>query len=208
LSSSLRFTLLSDGSSDRALVRVLEWLLRAHSKRFFEPQWADLRILRQGPKSLRDRVPLAVQLYPCELLFVHRDAEGVSLHARTAEIREQLDGRVQQPAICVIPVRMQEARFLFDESAIREAAGNPRGSAPLDLPRLDEIESLPDPKRIIHECLRSASGLGTRRRFNVGVAFHRMAGLIDDFAPLRRLAAFQALEAEVEGVLDERSWRD
>ncbi len=132
----------------------------------------------------------------------------MSLDSRRAEIRGQLDERTGPPVICVIPVRMQEAWFLFNENAIREAAGNPRGRVPLDLPRLDEIESHPDPKGVIHGCLRSASGLPPRRGFKVATAFQRLAGLIDDFTPLRSLAAFQVLEAAVERVLDERSWRD
>jgi hypothetical protein len=102
---------------------------------------------------------------------------------------------------------MQEAWFLFDESAIREAAGNPRGRAPLDMPRLDEIESIRDPKRAIHDLLRSASELGRRRKLNLASCFHRTAELIEDFTPLRGLTAFQALEAEVEHLLDARSWR-
>ena len=45
---------------------------------------------------------------------------------RKAEVQAAI-ATLDKPAICVIPVRMQEAWLLFDEIAIRHAAGNPHG---------------------------------------------------------------------------------
>src|SRR6266545_2388637 len=73
--TALRFTFVTDGASDRALLPVLTWLLRQHSQRPFQPQWADLLYLRQPPRTLEDKIITALELYPCDLLFVHRDAE-------------------------------------------------------------------------------------------------------------------------------------
>ena len=43
---ALRYTLLSDGSSDQALVPILTWLLRAQGIHgAIQPEWADLRRL-------------------------------------------------------------------------------------------------------------------------------------------------------------------
>jgi len=53
-----------------------------------------------------------------------------------------------------VPVRMTEAWLLFDEAAIRRAAGCPNGSMPLELPSLKTSEDIPDPKTILHEALR------------------------------------------------------
>jgi predicted ATPase len=68
-------------------------------------------------------------------LFVHRDAERELLEKRVAEIHsvvsEAAQTKLVPPVVCVIPVRMQEAWFLFDESALRRAAGNPNGKQPL-----------------------------------------------------------------------------
>jgi len=203
----LRFTLLSDGSSDRVLLPLLEWLLGENSSRAFQPQWADLRLLAAPPRTLLERVQAAIQLYPCDLLFIHRDAEKAPREVRVREIRQRL-GTLERPAVCIVPVRMQEAWFLFDEQALRRAAGNPNGRATLTLPDPDQIERIPDPKDLIHGLLRQASELPARRlrRFDPAAALHRVAELIDDFSPLRALPAFQALESDVRALLLERSW--
>ncbi len=60
-------------------------------------------------------------------------------------------------AILIVPVRMQEPWLLFDEQAIRWAAGNPGGKTALALPRLTQLESLPDPKETLYGLLVTAS---------------------------------------------------
>lgn len=206
--SLLTFTLLSDGSSDRALLPLLQWLLRQHSARDFQPQWADLRRLRQPPKLLAERIRTALDLFPCDLLFIHRDAEGEDREARVLEIQEQLRSLEGQTAVCVVPVRMQETWFLFDEPSIRLAADNPRGRMRLDLPPLDRLEDVPNPKSLLFDLLLKASGLrpGRRHRFDPALRLHRLAELIESFAPLRRLPAFCALEEDVRAVLDSQAW--
>ena len=91
--------------------------------------------------------------------------------------------------------------MLIDESALRKAAGNPRGRQPLNVPDPKELEDLPDPKQILHEIMRQASGLRGRRlkRFirDVGSHVHRVAQQIDDFSLLRELTAFQQVEHQV-----------
>lgn len=206
--SLLTFTLLSDGSSDRALLPILEWVLRQASTRSLQSQWADLRQLRRPPRTLEDRIRTALDLYPCDLLFVHRDAEGVPRKARVEEIRRYLPEGHEPPGVCVVPVRMQEAWLLFDENALRQAADNPRGRIPVQLPSLSDLETIPDPKARLFELLGTASGLAGRhlRRLNIPTRAHRLAELIQDFSPLRRIPAFQALEEDVRGVLAQRSW--
>ena len=54
-------------------------------------------------------------MYPCDLLFVHRDAERESIEQREKEIRESLEKSAMErtpPVVRVIPVRMQEAWLL------------------------------------------------------------------------------------------------
>jgi hypothetical protein len=153
---------------------------------------------------------MALALYPCDLLFVHRDAEGESREARVAEIRERLEeAGSTQTAICVVPVRMQEAWLLFNEAAIRAAADNPRGRMSLAIPQLRKLEEVSDPKDLLWSLLEEASGLrpGRRRRFDPAPRIHRLADLIEDFSPLRQLPAFRALEEELRQLLEERSWR-
>src|SRR5205085_11780027 len=136
--SDLRYTLLTDGSSDRALIPLLTWLLQANGvSQAIQSEWADFRHLRFKPHRLAARITLSLSLYPCDLLFVHHDAETEPRATRVVEIRQAIDdAAIAQPAICVIPVRMQEAWLLLDATAIRRAAGNPNGQEDLILPQL------------------------------------------------------------------------
>jgi hypothetical protein len=209
----LRYTLLSDGSSDSALIPVLTWLLQAHLVDYaIQHEWADLR---RVPKSLKDtfskRIKLAVELYPCELLFIHRDAEKDPRQKRVDEIRkakEEAGESVSVPTVCVVPVRMTEAWLLFDETALRRAAANPNGKHPLQLPDLTKLEDKPDPKELLYKLLGEASGLGSHRRKKLRVEelVHRVAEFIDDFASLRAMPAFKALEDELKQVIQQQGW--
>src|SRR5947209_4717743 len=144
--SDLRYTLLTDGSSDRVLIPLLTWLLRTNGvNQAIQSEWADFRHLRVKPRDLAARITLSLKLYPCELLFVHRDAETEPRESRIVEISRAIDDAANTglvsfpPTICVIPVRMQEAWLLFDVAAIRRAAGNPHGQENLILPQLNRI---------------------------------------------------------------------
>lgn len=203
----LRYTLLSDGSSDRALIPILNWILIQNGVGAIQPSWADLGRLRNPPQSLSERIRLSVDFYPCDILFVHRDAEGESRQSRTMEIGNGYrDGSGKQsfpPYICVVPVRMTEAWLLFSEEAIRYASGNSSGRTPLELPRVNELESLPDPKRVLYDLLLQSSELTGRRRktFRTPQRIHRISEFVNDFTPLRRLDAFSALEQDVQALL-------
>jgi hypothetical protein len=211
----LHYTLLSDGPSDQVLVPILKWLLQQHVPNLpIHSRWADLRRLDHPPKELRERICKSIEFFPCDLLFVHRDAETASFEERLNEIKQAVTqtGSVSggSTVICVVPVRMTEAWLLLDIDAIRQAAGNPNGAVPLQLPRLSEIESLPHPEMVLHEALRTATELGThrRRRFDVNKAVRRVPEYIEDFAPLRSLSAFAALEEEIERTVESKRWND
>ncbi|MCZ6679261.1 MAG: DUF4276 family protein [Candidatus Poribacteria bacterium] len=159
---------------------------------------------------LDDKIRLSLELYPCDLLFVHRDAEREMREKRVNEINQAIEKIVNAvpTAVCVVPVRMQEAWLLFDESAIRYAAGNRSGSQPLDLPPINRLEELPDPKAELHERLKQASNLSGRRlkRLPVNQRALRVAEFIDDFSPLRTLSAFIALETNLKQIIKQQGW--
>jgi len=168
-----------------------------------QPEWADLRRLPRPPQTLGERISTAINLYPCDLLFIHRDAEGEDPTIRYEEIhnalREIAAQGIQAPSVCVVPVRMTEAWLLINEPAIRLAAGNPNGTRPLSIPDLTTIEQIQDPKELLFAILRKASGLRGRRlkTFSMGESRIRITELIDDFSPLRELKAFQRLEEDI-----------
>lgn len=208
--TSLRFTLVSDGPSDAALLHPLKWLLQANGvTKPIESAWADLRVFPKPISGLDHKIRAALELYPCDLLFVHRDAEREPRSLRVEEIRSAIqriasDFFSRRPYVCVVPVRMTEAWLLFDEDAIRHAAGNPKSTTPLGLPPVSKVEDLPDPKAVLHEALRLATDKPVRRlrKFRTGQAIQRLAELIRDYSPLRRVTAFQSLEHELKGALD------
>lgn len=189
---------------------IIDWLLHQHCSLFaVESSWADLSRLREPPKTLQKRITVALDLYPCDLLFIHRDAESERYEMRHAEIRKALGALVTPPAVCVIPVKMLEAWFLFEKSAIRKAAGNPNGSSPLNLPDVNSLESHPNPKKLLFSLVKDSSGRsGVRlKKLNLHQCTFLISNFIDDFSPLRSLNAFQSLEMELVATLIEQGWK-
>ncbi len=56
--TELRYTVVTDGSSDVALIPILTWLLRANGVAYaIQPTWADLRqVHRPKQMKLEDKV--------------------------------------------------------------------------------------------------------------------------------------------------------
>ena len=204
----LLYTLVTDGPSDRLLKFPIEWLLERLTDLDFDGEWANPAIVGRGER-LAGKLAAALETYPCQLLFVHRDAERGPRQDRVLEIESALSSLSSRPpAVCLVPVRMTEAWLLIDEQALREAAGNPNGQVELPLPPIRSLESHPQPKRLLFELLETASGLNRRRlkRFRSGQARQRLAELIDDYSALERLPAFRSFRAELEQVLADNDW--
>lgn len=191
-----RFTLVAEGSSDAVLIPIINWLWTQHrpqevvTGRFAELPMVDSRLIE-------DKVGPALELYPCDVLFIHRDADREPVSQRENEIEAAVKKcRITPPAICVVPVRMTEAWMLFDECAIRKAAGNPNGKMRLSLPSLAKAEARPDPKADLRKAVKTASGLSAQRlsRFNASAACRLVSEHIQDFSPLRKLGSFARLE--------------
>ncbi len=209
--SRLRYTLIADGPTDACLVPIINWVLRHYPDPFFHefvPQVANRRWLPEGTRGLRERVEAGLRQFPCELLFVHRDAERQSPELRFDEIEKKTAGVAGlSEFISVVPVRMTEAWLLFDERAIRKAADNPNGVSNLEIPVTKNLEGVPDPKSVLKNCLLRASELkGKRRREQfkrrISSRMYRVATLIQDFAPLRQLPAFRRFEDDAYRVFE------
>lgn len=197
MSRSIQLTVVGDGTSDRCLLPIIEWILdQRYSDIPYALQYASNLPPARG--GLRRRIMAAVQYYPCDILVIHRDAEREPLDARISEVLEEAAGTTEK-CVPAVPVRMTESWLLVDEGAIRRAANNPNGAVPLGLPPSGRWESLPDPKDSLFQFLRIATELNGRRldRFNACEARARLAGLIKDFLPLRSLLAFRTFEAKL-----------
>lgn len=198
--------LLGEGSSDRALLPILRWVLERCERPDVQLAWVDTRSLPAVHRTLKEKVATARALSACEILFVHRDADTEDPGPRYAEIRDAAGDR---PHVAVVPIRETEAWMLIDPVAIACAAGRPRAASAVALPPLQRLERLADPKRALHDLLISAQGAAGRRasRFYPEAAVHRVADLVEDWSPLLGLSAFQRLEADTRAVLLERPAR-
>lgn len=207
----LRYTLVTEGSSDIALMPIIDWVLRENGVvESIDGEWADLGEVRFLEKvNLDVKVREAMRLFPCDILFVHRDADRSSPHERIAEIEsaiERAGSHISIPAaVCVIPIRMLEAWLLFDEPAIRYAAANRNSRIPLQMPLLKNVEELSDPKQVLYDLIKQASGLSGRKlkRLRVNQSARRVTEFVEDFSPLRELSAFSTFERDVQCVLEQ-----
>jgi hypothetical protein len=203
----------TDGPSDgEMLIPILEWLLRTHCGKIgINVVHADPRRCREAPRRLEKKIAFALEAYPCDFLFVHRDAEGDPADWRRQEILKAMKSlgiAMGVIHVCVVPVRMTEAWLLFNQSAIRFASGNPNGRVQLNLPPLSSLEQKPDPKRLLHELLIAASEFSGRRRksFDPKSRARLVARSLDDFSPLRQLSAFRALEKDIQQIVKDERW--
>lgn len=192
----LTYTLIADGSSDRALIPIINWTLDQIDGLRYTSQYAEVSL--RPSAGLSRRAEAAIKVYECDILFVHRDAETLAMDRRIEEIGSSLT-KLGKPYVPVVPVRMTEAWLLVDEQAIRSAASNPNGQAGLSMPRMDRLEEIPDPKNILFEKLKLASELssGRLRKFRPESCCHRVAELISDFSQLRKLSAFVQFETDL-----------
>ena len=177
----VRFLLLCEGSSDRALVSHLQKLLSHCGAAEVVGTAIALTNIRDpgvGGGSVLERKMRSVLFTESEfdLLFVHRDADAAGYRERFEEIVEALEGAASQAGgVCVVPVRTTEAWILLDEDAIRRVAGNPSGRGPLGLPRPSSVEDVHDPKEALRTALVEACGhQGHRlRKFRKKFGQHR-----------------------------------
>jgi hypothetical protein len=204
----MRYTFIGDGSSDKALMRIIDWSLSIHMpKMAFEGQYADFRYAQLPPKDLAAKVAKALELYPCDILFVHRDGEQTKnnkrvLEQRKAEIQKAIP--VECIYVPVIPIKMMETWLLTNKQSILKAAGNQHAKVNIDLPALGKLETFTTPKEHLHELLRVASGLKGRRydSFNVHQAVHLIAEYSEDFNSLKSLDAFKVFELDLRRALN------
>lgn len=206
----LRYTLVADGPSDACLTYIIDWVLRNSWSELpvseFKSEVADFRWMREPPQGLQERIEAGYRQFPCDILFIHRDAEREDPGNRVEEISQAVANISLPPYVPVVPVRMTEAWLLIDERAVRRAADNPNGSTKIDLPPLKKLGHLTDPKENLRDCLMGASELKGRRRAQfqrrVVRSMRRVAALIDDFSPLRELAAFRTFETDTKRVVE------
>lgn len=205
---NISYTLITDGPSDKCLIPIINWAIRTKLEGVefsLESQWAELRNLPNPPRDLHRKINKAIDIFPCNIIFIHRDAEAQNYSLRETEIREAIiNSETVIPFVCIVPVKMQEAWLLIEEDAIRAAAANPNGNVRLRLPAISELESMSDPKYTLHNLLKQASELSGRKldKFSPQKAAFSVSETIINFSTLRNLPAFLRFEESLHGVLN------
>lgn len=191
MSRQLTFSVVADGGTDRMLVPVIEWAIHR-----LDPQ---VEILEPGFSKRHRGVQDFLEDYTPEamLVFIHRDAEKLSLEERMREF----DRVCRSDVVPVVPVRMSETWILFDGTAIARAAGS--SSYDVSVPRLSELEAIPDPKDLLDTLFITAAGSPSGRRgrnFRRSIIERRVsvASLISDYSPLEGLPAFRSFQHHLQ----------
>lgn len=190
----IRYTLLADGSSDAVLIPIINWLIAQNSPEIgVQSQFANN--LGAIGSELEKRISAALCLFPCDLLFVHRDGEGSTYENRLLEISTAFM-KINMNYVPVIPIKMSEAWLFSDENAIRAASGNKNGKTRLNLPTRKNWDSLPDPKKILFTALETASEKSGRalKKFYPDRQRSRVAEFTQDFSSLRGINSFDSFE--------------
>jgi len=209
----LRFTLVSEGTTDENLVPILEWAIREQGIPVAQGYFARWHLLPKKPTTIVEKIIAGLELQKCDVLFVHRDADNSDPNPRRQEIQSAVDeisasGQLSIPSIPVVPIQETEAWLLLDEKAIRCAANNPNGKNNLELPHWRRIEQCPDAKSELRRVLRKATEYGPLRlkRFDTESARTRVVNYFSDFKVLRQLSGFRQLESDLVA-LRQNGWR-
>jgi hypothetical protein len=206
----LNYTLITDGRSDKTLMCIINWLLDDLYPRITNSgQYADFSFIKSKPDNgdVIGKINTALELYPSDVIFYHRDAESIDnkvFTRRMEEIQKHVRDQGYNNVVCVVPVTMMEAWLLIDELAIRKASGNTSKDLKDKLPAISRLEKIRDPKQQLHNLLKEASGLSGRRlnKFNVHHGVHLVSEYITDYSSLRNLSAFKVMEDELKSVIN------
>ncbi len=187
MSRQITYTVVADGGTDRLLVPIIDWTIHRLDPEvdILEPEFEK----RAG--SVGEHFESSTRT--TMLVFAHRDAEASSIDDRLREF-DSVSGVVP-----VVPVRMSEAWLLIDGDAIARAADS---RAAVDLPKLNTLENVVDPKSELETLLFAAAGSPTGRRgkkFKSSLAKRRvnLASLITDYSPLESLEAFRRFQSSL-----------
>jgi len=217
----VRSTLVAEGSTDGALGPMLTWLLERHL-----PQ-ADVEtthVLSMDELSgiakadLVGRMRRALDHYPCEILFVHRDADSEDDAPRYEEIRRAVAHLAPAPpVIAVVSIQAVEAWLMFHADALFHAVRK-RARVAFDLPPLRTVQSIAHPKQRFHALLRAAHAETGRAAsafrphhadYYIAIADF-IAATPQGFEPLldprNQVTAFQRLSASIVALAPSLNW--
>src|SRR5450631_1873872 len=87
----LRFTLVSEGTSDENLIPILEWAVREQGVEVAQGQFARWDLLPKKPTTVAEKIIAGLALYECDLLFIHGDADQPDSSPRRKQIESAVN---------------------------------------------------------------------------------------------------------------------
>ncbi len=204
----IKFALLCEGSSDRALVEHLKDLLINIGFDEVSDDSPDLSSLPNPPgRDIKSKVDCLISLEPrIDAIFIHRDSDNAGIDERLAEIEEQTRHLKSYRVVPLIPVKMLETWLLSDIDNIRIVSGNPDSTINLPIPKLAHLERVSDPKKLLFESLECASGLSGRKlnkfKKRLGEMRYRLTIDLDPEGPINQLSSYQSFRNSLETLRD------
>jgi len=183
------FIFIGEGSSDNGLKSHLEnlcLLCGASEAAGVLLDYAQIPKRELKDRTVKSKVECALALEPnANLIFVHRDSDSRDSSARYQEINQALEELNHPRAyVAVVPVQETEAWLLADQQAIRDKAGNPNGTNKLNIPKVNNIERLANPKELLSQALVDASDLSGRRLDKLKQSFGKIRfSLLNELSP-------------------------
>lgn len=218
--SEIRSLLIGEGPNDESLIYHLTWLLELllpdddiQQTQFVRPE--SLGGIPRGDLAGRIHKTLADYESQCDILFIHRDADGRDHTPRVQEIALVVTNiPLPRPHfVPVIPIQATESWLMFNAQVLFQAVGKKQHTE-LDLPPLSRIETLHDPKARFLALLRAAYGETGRKasKFHPGHSnyYASVARIIyeetaEKFSPLlaqqNNVTAFQRVHATLASAL-------
>ena len=202
-----RYALISDGTSDRVLLKIIDWTFYHFLNLETSGERADFYYSKTKPQSISEKVELVIEQYDdLDFIVIHRDAERETYEKRVEEIEKELTLIKNQSltSIPVIPVRMTEAWLLFDSKAIASASGNPNLPDLPALPPLNTVETLRDPKSLLEKLIKDSCGLRSRglKKLNTRHCIQLIPDFVEDFSPLLTIPSYQRFKQKILEVFD------
>jgi hypothetical protein len=202
----ISFMLTGEGTSDLRLQSHIENVLIGEGFTEVDGESPDLgAFVPNVGHTVKEKLRALVKHYPnVDVIFYHRDADGVGLPARQQEIAQGSEGvMANNRVIPLIPARMLETWLLADPAAIAVVAGMAGATARLAcLPSFRRLEGVADAKSLLRDALCEASQTQGgqlakfKKRFNEMRA--RLTTDLDPDGPVNRLPSYQEFRRRIK----------
>lgn len=183
MSNILQIGFVTEGSTDVRFLKNILWKTFQHvafdcntSIEVYEPE----ELTEKNGATYKDQIlDLSIKYNYFHVICIHRDSDSPTIDKTLQLIINPAFESVQRHhgdncknLVPIIPVQMTEAWMLADTELLRNKIGTKLTSAQLGLPnRINQIESISDPKYVINSAIRIAQSHSTkRRRHNLSIS--------------------------------------